>query len=75
MTVDPPDNSLVISDWDGNFYRIPRAVLQQYRIENPEHLPEASRGRSSPAAWPIHWWQSRRAGKRGNARPPGRPTG
>ncbi len=75
MTAEPPDDSLVISDWDGNFYRIPRALLQQYRIENPEQLPDVPGGAPRPAARPAHWWQVRRAGRPGDRKPPERPAG
>lgn len=74
MTADSRDDSLVISDWDGNLYRIPRDVLQQYRIPNAEPLRGLPGDSSAPADPHARWWQAFMPRENGERRPPGTST-
>jgi len=71
MASDSGDDSLVISDWDGNLYRIPRSVLEQCRIPNAEPLGAIPPGSSTPEDSPVRWWRAFMPHEDGRRRPPG----
>jgi hypothetical protein len=70
MASDPSDDSLVIADWEGNLYRIPRAVLEQCRITNAEPNGAAGANDAATGGGSARGWQAFLPREDGS-RPPG----